>query len=266
MSQVDILSIRKYAVFRFSSDKLNIISGAINEPQIWSTLSYDIFDIYEVESLRDNIISFEINIEEFYQILKSFQNLESEKLSIRLQKANNGKKRSALLTVVFNEFNDLNNEINHVFTISIRLLKREMDQLIKEPELTNIDMILNLPQDFTTFLKRIERYKNIEYLLFKLTTLGKLTVILKQDNNNVTIEWNEPLHIQLQQQEEESIDKDVEILIKYKDLKLNSRFFEIIKNSMMIISNKEALVFQCFLNDDLNNENQLVYFINGVTL
>ncbi|CCH41721.1 DNA damage checkpoint control protein [Wickerhamomyces ciferrii] len=264
-----IIGLRKYCVLRFTPTHLNIISAALNEPQVWCKLSNNLFEHYEVESLRDNTISFEMNIEQLLQVLKQFEKSNSDKLAIRLQKkGNDSGKRSASLAVFFDDTISTTNTVTHTFSISVRLLRKESDERINEPELSNVDVLMKLPPDISSLFKRIDRYRSVNFLKIIGSKKGSLSLNVQEENNlNVTITWNEKLQVQQKKDsltniEDDEDDENFEILVKLKDWKLGSRICDICKNLVLIISQEEALVLHCYLDDDESCE--IIYFISGV--
>jgi G2-specific checkpoint protein len=242
-----------------------VISAELNQPQVWCKLSTAIFDVYEVDSLRDNTISLELNVEQLLQVLKQYEKSNSDELAIRLQKKTeaNSSKRSASLGLFFVENVSLMSAspVHHSYNIPVRLLKRETDSRITEPELSNVDVMMRLPNDISLLFKRIERYKTSEYLKVIGTNHGSLSLNINDSKNmNLTITWNQELEVP---QSDGSLD-DIkhEILVRLKDWKLGTRICEVCKNMVLIISHDEALVLHCYLDDEETCE--IIYFINGV--
>lgn len=86
-----ISSLRKFVVLRFSPEQLLAISvkdTSLNqEPQVWCKFKMlAIFNEIEIQSLRNDVVLLEINIELFLQTLKNFEKADSHDLSIRLQR------------------------------------------------------------------------------------------------------------------------------------------------------------------------------------
>lgn len=258
-----IVSLRKYAVLRFTPEYLNIISATPNEPQVFCKLSNEIFDVYEVQSIRDNTLSFEINVEQLYQVLKQYEKSNADQLAIRLQKKENQVgKRIASLALFFNDSTSTLNTVNHTFSIVVRLLRKDSDERIVEPELSNVDIMIKLPDDISSLFKRIERYKNSDFITVKGTNQGALSLnVKKEDNLNITVSWNELLKIQSELDDSNQTEEH-EVMVRSKDWKLGSRICEVCKNMVLIMSREEALVFHCFL--DESEICQIIYFINAV--
>lgn len=256
------MALRKYGVLRFTPTHLNIISASLNEPQVWCKLTNDIFDVYEVQSLRDNTISFEMNVEQFFQVLKQYEKSNADQLAIRLQKReNNTGKRSASLALFFNDSTTTLSSMSHTFSISVRLLRKESDERIVEPELTNVDVLMRLPEDISSLFKRIERYKSSDLLKIIGSNHGKLSLNIKQENLSVTMSWNEAMTVQTEA-EPSTQEAKHEVQVKLKDWRLGSKICEVCKNMVLIISENEALVLHCYL--DETESCQIIYFINAV--
>ncbi|KAG7816543.1 hypothetical protein KL928_004585 [Ogataea angusta] len=68
-----LVGLRRMCVFRFTEQQLIIVSSGLNEPTIWCKLDSSIFQLYEVDSTRNNVIPFEINIEPLLQVLRNYE-------------------------------------------------------------------------------------------------------------------------------------------------------------------------------------------------
>lgn len=243
-----------------------MISAELNQPQVWCKLSTDIFDVYEVEALRDNTISLELNVEQLLQVLKQYEKSNADELAIRLQKKTepNSSKRSASIGLYFVDSVSLvsTSPVHHSYSIPVRLLKRDIDAKIKEPELSNVDVIMKLPSDINLLFKRIERYKSSELLRVIGTNHGSLSLnINDQKGMNLTISWNQELEVP---QNDTTEEMRHEILVKLKDWKLGTRICDVCKTMVLIISKDEALVLHCYLDEEETCE--IIYFINQVTI
>ncbi|ODV94783.1 hypothetical protein PACTADRAFT_3673 [Pachysolen tannophilus NRRL Y-2460] len=286
-----IISLRKFCILRFTPQNLHIISASLNEPQVWCKLSQEIFDIYEVESIRDNTISMEINIEPLYQVLKNFERTNSYGLSIRLQRKNpsannadgtggskqviSASKSLATLSIFYNEHVSVSSSISHTFRIPVRLLKKESDERIREPELSNVDVFMKLNRDIVSLFKRVERYKKAEYLNIAATKNGYLGLTINEDTRKITASWRERLPVQQinnsneDQEDETNIrgrerdrDEPINVMVKLRDWKLGANICELSSNVVLIISEMEALVLHCYLDENENCE--IVYYVSGI--
>ncbi|KAG7903741.1 hypothetical protein KL907_003768 [Ogataea polymorpha] len=82
-----LIALRRMCVFRFTEQQLIIISSGLNEPTVWCKLDSSIFQLYEVDSARNNVIPFEISIEPLLQVLRNYEKSNvSSSLVIRLQR------------------------------------------------------------------------------------------------------------------------------------------------------------------------------------
>lgn len=213
------------------------------------------------------MISFEINVDQLYQVLRQYERSNAEQLAIRLQKKENQTgKRVASLALFFNDSTGTSSTVSHTFSIVVRLLRKENDEKIVEPELTNVDVMMKLPEDINALFKRVERYKNANFITVKGTRQGVLSLNLqKEDNLNIMLTWNDHLKVQSEITEGDRSQEDpeeYEIMVRSKDWKLGSRICEVCKNVVLIISRDEALVFHCFL--DESEVCQIIYFVNAV--
>lgn len=268
-----IIGLRKFCVLRFTAGQLNIISASLNDPQVWCRISGDVFDVYEVESVRNNIISLEINVELLYNVLKTFEKAASDGLHIRLQRKlanaigeenNNQNKKLASLSVVYNELVN-STAINHSFKIPVRLLKKESDERIIEPELSSVDLLLKLPENISSLFRRIDRFKNSKNLSICGDRSGSLSLVLNDDDLKVTLGWNDKLLVQMHQLSDETEDsgETVKVDIRLKDWKLGARCCDICSNVVLIFSQPYAAVLHCYLDD--TDDVEIIYYINGIT-
>ena len=86
-----ISHVRKFVVLKFTPSELSVIlinGQAVKlEPQVWCKLPVsELFQSCEIQSVRDNTILMEINIDLLVQTLKNFDKANSEGLNIRLQR------------------------------------------------------------------------------------------------------------------------------------------------------------------------------------
>lgn len=200
-----LLALRKLCVFRFSKNALTIISSALNEPQVWTKLDESIFQMFEVESARDNVIPFEINIDPLYEVLKNYEkSTVTSNLSIRLQRKppteeSNGarNKAAASLALFYTEQVSMSSVVNHSFNIPVRLLRMESDQRIQEPSIDTMSMAMKLPAKLGPLFKRIERYKMSESIKIIGNRLGQLQFVIDEGERRVEIQWKEPLEVSM---------------------------------------------------------------------
>ncbi|ODQ83097.1 hypothetical protein BABINDRAFT_159553 [Babjeviella inositovora NRRL Y-12698] len=266
-----IIAIRKFCVFRFTPDTLTIISASLSEPQIWSTIAATAFLTYEVESVRDNIVSVELNIEPLLQVLRSFhKTASSDQLNIRLQRKNavHGQ-RSASLALFYTEQNASGHLITNTFRIPVRVLNKESDERILEPLLTKVDVLIKLPLGITSLFKRIERYKRTDKVTVTGTRNGYLGLTIKEDGLKVTMSWNALLDVsedergsQSQSQHEVGPDEPLSVDVKLKDWRLGAKMCDFCSKVVLIISRGEALVIHCYSDDD---QSEIIYFLSSVS-
>ncbi|AOA63970.1 DNA damage and meiotic pachytene checkpoint protein [Komagataella phaffii CBS 7435] len=273
-----IQPLRKLCVLRFTPVHLCIISMALNEPQAWCKISQEVFPLYEVESIRDNVLCVETNIDPLINALRNFDKSNSDGLSIRLQRrpvANEGpesskKNRSmAVLSLIYTEHVSMASSRSYSFKIPVKVLKAEIDQGIVEPQLTHAEVLMKLDRDILPLFRRIERYKRSGYICVTGTNRGRLELSIEEDSRKVQLSWKEFLQVQqlegeTQQQSQFSTqDQDMphSVQIKLKDWRLGAKLTELCYKVVMIISENHALVLHCILNEDETAE--VTYYIGG---
>ncbi|ODV71357.1 Mec3p CYBJADRAFT_175097 [Cyberlindnera jadinii NRRL Y-1542] len=244
-SIVPIVSLRKHAILRFTPQGLNVISSEFNETTVWCTLAAEIFDIYEVESLRDNTITIELNIEHLLLVLRQYEKSNADKITIRLHRkeatGGGSTTRASKLNLLLNVFfiNTISlmstTPVEHTYSIPVTMLKKERDAKIVEPHLDNIDVMMKLPRDIGLLFKRIERYKYSDKLNVIGTSAGQLSLNINVENSmDLTISWNQELEVReldteehtsasQMDDEEEAGESKYEIQVKMKDWKLGAR-------------------------------------------
>lgn len=218
-----ISPIRKFVILRFSPLQLQIIlvngQSISLEPQVWCKLQIgNLFDQIEVQSLRDNTILLEINVELLLQTLRNFDKANSDSgLNIILQKKEltgqqgitQGNSRTASLALYYSDININTNTVNHTFRIPVKILKNTHEAiLLREPELENVDLMMKLPNEFVNTYKRLDKFKKSESSgnnnTNDLMTIrssrrngGYLAFVLQEEGiYKVTISWNKELMIQ----------------------------------------------------------------------
>lgn len=242
-----------------------MVSAELSQPQVWCKLSSDIFDVYEVESLRDNTISLEMNVEQLYQVLKQFERSNADQIAIRLQKKEtNAGRRAANIGVYFSDTVDVTSRVDHHFEIPVRLLRKESDDRIREPELVKVDVMMRLPEDIHGLFKRVERYKSAGLIKVRGSSLGKLSLHIEDDSNvNLSVSWNELLEVTGRDEDGSQLDDvEHEVTVKMNDWKMGSRICEVCKTMILIISSDEAMVLHCTLDEDETCE--IIYFVGAV--
>ncbi|KAG7843898.1 hypothetical protein KL941_004380 [Ogataea angusta] len=160
-----LVGLRRMCVFRFTEQQLIIVSSGLNEPTIWCKLDSSIFQLYEVDSTRNNVIPFEINIEPLLQVLRNYEKSNvSSSLVIRLQRrpSNGGEiknKAAASLALFYTEQISMTSNVSHSFNVPVRLLKMDSDLRIVEPAMDSMKLAMKLPMRIVPLLKRLERYR-----------------------------------------------------------------------------------------------------------
>lgn len=250
-------------MIRFTPEHVSMASIALNEPQIWCKLDASLFEVYQVESLRDNIISLEINVASFFQVLRNFEKAESGELSIRLQrKSADGSSSGACLGIYYTEQISMASSVSHSFHLPIRFLKKENDERINEPELSKVNVLMKLEKDLTVLFKRIERFRHSEYMTVTASQDGSLQLAIRENDRKLVLKWKEKLQVQDASSSQASLGESASINVKIRDWKPGSRLCEVCSNVVLIVAENEASVFHSFL--DEGEKCEIVYYINAV--
>ncbi|CUM66985.1 uncharacterized protein PRCAT00004672001 [Priceomyces carsonii] len=299
-----ISRVRRFVVLRFTYSQLYIIlvDEYSLEPQVWCKLQMNsIFDQVEIQSLKDNTILLEINIDLFLQTLKHFDRANSDGLNIRLQRKDTlggegvatKQGRVASLAMYYSNINSHQNSINHTFRIPVKIMKNNDESFIsREPELRDVQLMMKLPNEFVTTYKRLEKFKKPnqkELLTIKASRRneGLLAFVLKEEGKyRVTITWNNHLEVikpdnpnlnnsnngldtfqsirESQTSTNEEIEEeDREIHVKLKDWLMSSRIVATCK-SILFLMTLNGCMLHCLL-DDAGNI-QITYHITGVVV
>lgn len=303
-----ISQIRKIVILRFTPNQLLVIlingSSMTQEPQVWCKLQINsIFDQVEIQSLRDNTILLEINIEQLLQTLNNFNRANSDGLNIRLQRkdtsgeqgTNVANGRVASLALFYSNINMNSNTVNHTFRIPVKILKNTDDvMLLKEPELEDVDLMMRLPKEFISTYKRLEKFNktsNNELVNIKSSRRngGFLGFVLEEEGKfKVTISWNDKLEVQKPNNtglnseslkrtalnkpgsddsrvvNEDDKEEDKEIMVRLKDWKMASKIVATCKTVIFLLTHKEACVLHCLLDD--TDDVEIIYYISGVKI
>lgn len=292
-----ISSLRKFVVLRFSPDQLLAIlvngSSIAQEPQVWCKLRMQtIFSEIEIQSLRDNVIHLEINIELLLQTLRNFDKANSQDLSIRLQRkdgsGSSGGSRTALLALYYSDTTLNGSTVNHTFRIPVKILKGD-NGMLQEPELPRVDLMMKLPNEFSSTYKRLDKFK--KSLPGDLVTInasrrhgGYLGFVLQEEGKfKVTVKWNEKLEVQTPPKgmdsdslraaalndshdvvDEDDTSEDKEITVKLRDWKMAAKIVSTCKTIIFLMCQNEACVIHCLLDD--SDDVEMIYYISAVRL
>jgi G2-specific checkpoint protein len=289
--------IRKYIILKFTPTQLQIIlvngQSITQEPQVWCKLNIThLFDQVEIQSLRENTILLEINLELLLQTLKNFDKANSDGLNIRLQRKDSfqatNNSRTASLALYYSNVNMNTNTINHTFRIPVKILKNTHDiMLLKEPELTEVDLMMRLPNEFASTYKRLEKFKKVsnnETVTIKASRKsgGFLGFVLEEEGKyRVTISWNDKLEVHqpskesnfdgeslriavLQKsQEVEEDTEDREITVRLRDWQLAAKIVATCKTVIFLITPSDC-VLHCMLED--SDDIEIIYYISGLRI
>lgn len=285
LSLVSLL--RKFVVLRFTPEKLIVIlvhpTAMVPEPQAWCKLNVkSVFDSIEIQSLHENVILLEVNIDLFLQTLRNYDKASSDILNIRLQKKDsNGEEgssgssgRNASLALFYTNTSVGMRPVNHTFKIPVKILKSAGQEYV-EPQILDVDLMLKLPQHFSGAFRRLDKFDSNQ--LVKIQAQGKdggsIRFIVDQENKiKVIIRWNSKLeiynpadigegeslrltidHSQLGQNEEH------DILVHIKDLTMASKIVSTCQNVIFLMSLNRACVVHGLLKD--SDDVEVVYYI-----
>lgn len=292
-----ISHLRKFVILKITPKELNVIlvnTGSVNlEPQVWCKFNTSsLFESMEIQSMRDNTILMEINIDLLLQTLRNFDKANSEGLNIRLQRTDasgeqgtstkNG--RTASLALFYSNININSNIINHTFRIPVKILKEAQD-FFQQPSHTEVGLIVRLPNEFVTIFKRLEKFKKTSFndivsIQASNRDVGSLRFVLEEDGKfKVTVSWNsklefhKPISTDADTIRESLKNVDTMILessfgsevlninVKLKDWQLASKIVGRCRTVVLCIEPGNCSL-HCLL--DETDDVELVYFINGV--
>lgn len=282
-----ISPLRKFIILRFTSEELTVVlnNGSVTvEPQVWCKLRMaSLFDHIEIQSIRENTIMLEINLDLLVQTFKNFEKANSDSgLSIRLQRkdttgapgTNLNTGRSASLALAYSHVNSNSNEINHNFRIPVRILKGSHD--LREPELGPIDVMMRLPNEFSSVYKRLDKLKASSDLITIRAKSGGLAFELEDDGKyKITITWNQPIDIQKPLSSDEAISDSIrslqgaasaeekDITVKLHDWRMALKIVATCKTVVFLVA-QEACVLHCLLNE--SEDVSIVFYTHGVTI
>lgn len=294
-----IVPSRKFVTLKFTPEVLYLVltnEGSITqEPQIYCKFkTASLFNQIQIESLKDDTILLEINAELLLQALRQYDKANADGLNIRLQKKDsesisfdNG--RAASLALFYSHVNSNSNTVNNTFKIPVNILKTSVD--VNGPDLSRIDLFTYLPNEFVTTYKRLDKFRKSttnENLSIKCSRRngGFLGFLLEEEGKyRVTISWNEGLDVRKPSQyglqtmdlvfldlfvsrpDDETVDnndttEDKTITVKLKDWKLASKIVANCKTVVFLMSQDEACVLHCLLDD--SNDVEILYYINAL--
>lgn len=303
-----ISHVRKRIVLRFTPTKLLVIlveeNNVTEEPQIWCKLNMtSLFDLIEIQSVKTDSILLELSIDSLLQALKNYEKANSHDLHIRLQKRDipEGEtlkqKNSRLVSLVFvySSSNESSNSVSNIFRIPAKVLKHcNLSDILDEPVIEAIDLIMKLPNEFAALYKRLEKFKKSsqnEMVKIKASAEngGFLGFVLEEeDKYKVTISWNRNLQVQAlnydaikstlehsemngrpcHRQEQTGTNlattKTCRVLVRLRDWNMASKIVANCENITLLLANHHACVLHCYL--DESEEIEIMYYINALKL
>lgn len=287
-----ISNLRKFVVLQFSPQQLTVIlvdrGSVAQEPQVWCKIPMaSVFTEMEILSLNDDRILLEVNIELFLQTLRNFEKANSTDFIIRLQrKEGAGSSKVADLSLYYSDMTDNASTVNHTFRIPVRILKGK-NNLLHEPEIPHVDLMIKLPKEFAATYKRLEKFKNTA-AQDKLTIKASLKgggefkfIVREAESHTTTISWNNPLNIQKPpadldsdslrvaafQDGQDSLPigetpEETSVTVKLKDWRMSARIVSICKTIILLLADNDACVMSCLLDDAEDVEVQ--YYISAL--
>lgn len=287
-----ISSLRKTITLRFSPDQLVAVSinvtAATQEPQIWCKFKMsELFSEIEIQSLRENVIPIELNVDLLLQTLRNFDQADSHDLSIRLMKKDTGTSagRTAFLSLNYSETNVHGNTVSRLFRIPVTILKSATEAL-REPDLPKVDLMMRLSNSFVATYKRLEKFKrgsgssDLVTVRASRRNGGYLGFVLREEGQfKVTISWNGKLDVQKPENgfDSDSMrgqllqeltpgqhegDEEKEVTVRLRDWKMASKIVGTCKTVILLVCNREACAIHCLLDD--SDDVEMVYYINAV--
>lgn len=300
--------LRKHVILQFDPENLLIIltgnSMLSKEPHVWCKLLIKkIFDQVEIQSLKNSTIQLEINVDLFLQTLKNFDKANSDGLSIRLQRkesdGNNGtngsRSRTASMALFYSHVNINQNTVNHLFRIPVKILKNnQSSNILKEPILEDLKLVIRLPREFSAIHKRLEKFKKVsvnELIQIQASRKngGLLKFLLEDGNHKVTLSWNNKLEVLKPNQMMVDTDSltlaafepddensrnnynddvddgggDVTISVKLKDWQMSSKIVANCHTVVLMLTGTDCIIHGLL---DEEEEAQIIYYITGMVI
>ncbi|KAH3669457.1 hypothetical protein OGAPHI_001578 [Ogataea philodendri] len=267
-----LVSLRKMCVFRFTEHQLVIISSALNEPTVWCKLDSSVFQLYEVDSTRDKVIPFEINIEPLCQVLRNYEKSNvTSNLVIRLQRRpSNGmevkNKAVASLALFYTEQISMSSNVSHSFNVPVRLLKMDSDLRIVEPAMDTMKLAMKLPMRIAPLLRRLDRYRTSDLVTITGNQLGQLKFVIEEEQRKIVVQWKEKLDVLPDQDEsppqswDSSVMRPVSLKVKLKHWNVGSHLMDMC-DAMSLIVHAQGGILHCYI--DMDQKCDIAYYLNG---
>lgn len=281
-----ISHLRRFVILRFTASQLWVISNK-DSPQAWCKLDMSsVFDQIEVQSIRDNTIVLELNIELLLQTLRNFDRAHTDGLFIRLQRkdasggegTNSTTSRTASLALFYSNTNANANTINHTFRIPVRILKTDLEH--HQPRLSVVDLMVKIPHDFFSTYKRLDKFKKAgtnDMVTIKASRRngGFLGFVLEEDGKfRITISWNDKLQVHKPTANEDGgrdfeQDPDVDdddpgedrfLSVRLVDWRMASKLVAACKSVVLQLA-PEACILHCYV--DESDDVDIMYYISG---
>lgn len=282
LSLVSLL--RKYVILRFSREKLVAISvhptAILAEPQAWCKINVrSVFDSIEIQSLHENVILLEVNIDLFLQALRNYERANSDVLNIRLQRKDtsgdeSSSGRNASLALFYTNKSVGMSPVNHTFKIPVKILKSAGMEYV-EPSVLDVDIMMKLPQQFSGVFRRLEKVDNSELVQIQAagTDGGSIRFVVDQENKvKVTVRWNTELEMfdptavrdgeslrQAFEPTQLAPDEQHDISVRIRDLTMASRIVATCQNVIFLMSLNRACIVHGLLKD--TDDVEVVYYI-----
>ncbi|KAH3659280.1 hypothetical protein OGATHE_006164 [Ogataea polymorpha] len=259
-------------VFRFTEQQLIIISSGLNEPTVWCKLDSSIFQLYEVDSARNNVIPFEINIEPLLQVLRNYEKSNvSSSLVIRLQRrpSNGGEiknKAAASLALFYTEQISVTSNVSHSFNVPVRLLKMDSDLRIVEPTMDSMKLAMKLPVKIAPLLKRLERYRTSDLISIVGNQTGQLKFVIEEEQRKIMVQWKGQLDVlpddddSVPESWDSSVLRPVSLKVKLKHWNVGAKLMELC-DAMSLIIHTQGGILHCYI--DMDQKCDIAYYLNG---
>lgn len=290
--------LRRKVYIRFSTSVVAVIlvdETVGSQPQLWAKIQTKaVFDHISIQCDRVSI-AVEINADSLLLALHNYERSHCQCLTLRLQKNTLGgaiskstKGRNANLCLSYVEEES---EIVHSFRVPAKVLRSSHQAfLLREPEVSQIQFMILLPNSFAHVFRRLERFKVLsptDVITLRAThtnNSGSLGIQFEREGQFVvTLSWNESLQFlkpiendpdsgtsslgySLHQTErlfEDVSEADSGISVRMLEWKVASRIVSTCKRVVLLVAHG-ACVFHCLVDD--SDAVEIIYYIHGVNL
>lgn len=272
-----ILGLRKQVTFRCTEKYMVIISvnerATEAEPQVWCRLKMLlVFHEVNVKSVRDNIVEFEVNVDQLLLVLRTFDRELADTLVMKLQRQEGTQRdlenrRVASLALLYTSANAMGTaDVTHTYKLPTRILSAlsSVSQMV-EPRVDPHSLIVELPGQFTAVYKRLSKFRRTgETLHIHMDPEhGMLFALESEGKFRVTITYNEKIK-QIQTAEignnpPPRVDR-ARASVKVADWLGTAKLVGTCRSNYFVFADRDC-VLHSHLED--NNDVELKYYING---